>query len=156
MIKRLTKIVIALSFLLMQPLLSASEIAIIVNKENATDNVSFTELVKIFKQDKQYWDKEKIYLILQEADSPEKKIILKKVYHLTDEELKKLWLAKMFKGEIMEFPKTLASNEAVKRFVSQIPNAVGFINNDVADNTVKVLKIDSKLPKDADYILTDR
>lgn len=126
----------------------AEEVAIIGNKEITVDNISFKELVNILKQEKQYLGNKKIYLIMQETGTREKKIILKRIYSMTDEELKKFWLSKMFRGEIAEFPKTLSSNQAVKSFVSRVPNAIGFIDADSLDDTVKFLKIDKKLPKD--------
>jgi ABC-type phosphate transport system substrate-binding protein len=133
------------------------EIAVIVNKDNSTDAVSFRDLSKIFRQEKQYWeDGKRIYLILQEAGSPEKEIVLQRLYKMKGEELKQFWLIKMFRGEITSFPKTFSSNEAVKRFVSEVPNAIGFIDASSADETVKVLRLDGKLPRDAGYVLSSR
>ena len=52
------------------------DIAIVVNKENITDEISFEHLVNIFKQEKQFWkDGKKIYVIMQEVGSFEKEII---------------------------------------------------------------------------------
>ena len=133
---------------------TSGDIAIIVNKANPTDELSSTDLVKIFAQDKQYWENgKKVYLIMQEAGSLEKKVILKKIYKMGDEELKRFWLAKMFREEIASFPKTLSSNEAVKRFISQVPNAIGFIDASFVDESVKVLRIDKKLPGEKGYVL---
>ena len=140
--------------LLSSALASPANIAIIVNKANPTDELSSTDLVKIFAQDKQYWENgKKVYLIMQEAGSLEKKVILKKIYKMGDEELKRFWLAKMFREEIASFPKTLSSNEAVKRFISQVPNAIGFIDASFVDESVKVLRIDKKLPGEKGYVL---
>lgn len=132
------------------------DIAIIVNKKNVTADVSFKEMVRISKAEKQFWaDGKKIYLILPESGSREKDVALEKIYNMSETELKKFWLAKMFRGEISSFPKTLASNEAVKRFVAQVPNAIGFIAQDVADDTIKMLKIDGKLPEEKGYALKE-
>lgn len=148
--------IIFIAALLISTLAYAEEVAVIVNKENATDEVSFKELVKIFKQEKQHWeDGKKIYLIMQETGSPEKKVVLKEIYKMTDEELKKFWLAKMFRGEISSFPKVLGSNEAVKRFVSEVPNAIGFIDASFVDESVKVLRINEKSPGEKGYILKE-
>lgn len=136
---------------------AGGEIAVIVSKVNPTDAISFKELVKIFKQEKQYWGGgKKIYLILREAGSAEKQLVLKRVYEMEDEELKKFWLGKLFRQEIASFPKTLSSNEAVKRFVSQVPNAVGVIDASFVDDSVKVLRIDGKGPGESGYALSSR
>ena len=119
--------------------------------------VSLEELSKIFAQERQYWViGKKIYLVLQEAGSPEKQVVLKKIYRkANDDELKKFWLGKIFRGEIATFPKTLSSNEAVKRFVSQAVNAIGFIDSAFVDDSIKVLRIDGKLPGERGYVLPD-
>ena len=132
-------------------------VAIIVSKDNPTMEISSKDLVKIFRQERQYWEGgKKIYLIMRETGTPEKTLVMKTIYQMDDAELKKYWLGKVFKQEIASFPKTLSSNEAVKRFVRQAPNAIGFIDASSADDTVKVLRIDGKLPGETGYLLTDR
>lgn len=131
------------------------DVAVIVNKENPVNSVSLTELTKLLKQEKQYWEGgKKVYLVLQEAGSNEKKIVLKRVYQMTDEDLKKYWLGKMFRGEISSFPKTLGSSEAVKRFISQVPNAIGFIDSGALDTSVKALNVNGKSPGEQGYPLS--
>lgn len=133
---------------------AAGDIAIVVNRENAISDLSFTELVKIFRQDRQYWDGQKIYLIMREAGSPERDVILRRVYRMQEgEALKKYWIGKLYRGEISTFPKTLSSNEAVKRFVSQASSAIGFVDASTVDEHVKVLRIDGKLPGEGGYAL---
>lgn len=132
----------------------SQDIAIIVSKENATEELSFKELVKIFKREKQYWsDGSKIYLIMRETGSPMRRLLLTRVYQMTDEELKSFWLVKIFRGQLSSLPKTFGSDDAVKRFVSQVPNAIGFIDSSSSDTSVKVLRIDGKRPGEGGYAL---
>ena len=132
-------------------------IAIIIHNENPIDDISSGDLARIFKQEKKQWkDGRQVYLIMQEAGSREKEVILKKVFRMDPEELKKFWMAQMFRGEISSFPKTLSSNAAVKRFVSQVAVAVGFIDASLVDQSIKVLRIDGKLPGENGYLLTDQ
>lgn len=134
----------------------AGDLAIIVHNQNPIDNVSFKDLVRIFKQEKQYWEGDKrIYLVMQETGSSGKEIVLKKIYQMNDEELKKFWLTKLFRGEITSFPKTLSSIEAIKRLVTSVPNAIGFIDVFFADGSIKVLRIDGRLPGEESYKLSD-
>ena len=133
------------------------DVAIIVSKENLTNEISFKDLVKIFKLEKQYWDSgKKIYLVMRETGAIEKEMVLGKIYQMDDVGLKAFWLGKLFRQEIASFPTTLSSDEAVKRFVSQVPNAVGFIDASAVDDRVKILRIDGKLPMENGYKLTDR
>jgi phosphate transport system substrate-binding protein len=132
------------------------EVAIIVSQDNPVMELSLKEVVKIFKQEKQYWAAgKKIYLIMQETGTPEKIIVMKKVFEMEDKALKEYWLGKLFRQEVASFPKTLSSNEAVKRFVSQAPNAIGFIDAALVDERIKVLRINGKLPGEDGYALVN-
>ncbi len=130
------------------------ELALIVHRDNKIDQISSRNLSRIFKQEKKYWpDNQKIYLIMQEDGTSEKAIFVDKIYKMRPNELKRFWLAKIISGEILSFPKTLSSNNSVKRFVSQIPSAVAYIDATLVDDTVKVVKIDGKQPGEAGYFL---
>ncbi len=133
---------------------SAESLAVIVHSNNPVEDISFEELVKIFKVEKSYWSNDgKIYLLMHEADSKEQKMILQEIYGMTAKDLKKFWLMKIYRGEIPSFPKTVASNESLRRFVEQVPNAIGIIPSQDAGADVKVLKVDGKLPGDEGYKL---
>lgn len=132
------------------------EIAIIVNKENATEDISFRELVMILKMEKKFWDDgSQIYLVTRGSRSPEKEAVLKAVYRMDEQELKKFWLAQIYQGSVSSFPRVIASNQSLKAFVRQVPNAVGYIDAAYADDSVKVLKVDGKLPGENGYKLAD-
>lgn len=132
-----------------------AEVAIIVNRENPVDELSFRDVVRLFKQEKQHWETGKpIYLLLREPGTPEMSMMLRVVYGMReDHELKKFWLEMMFKEEIASFPQVLSSNEAMKRFVSRVPNAIGVIDVASVDDRVKVLRIEGKLPGEPGYRL---
>jgi ABC-type phosphate transport system substrate-binding protein len=132
----------------------ATDLAVVVSPENPIDDIQWKDLVKIFKLDKQYWrGNEKIYLVLRESGSKEKSVILDRIYQTSDEGLKKMWLAKMYREEITAFPRVLNSNEAVIRFVNQVPSAISVIDAVYRDSRVKVLRINGALPGEAGYPL---
>lgn len=134
---------------------AAGDVAIVVSKDNATDELSFKELVKVFRQERQYWHGgERIYLIMHETGAQEKQVILERIYKMDEQDLKKFWLGKLYRGEIASFPKTFSSNQAIERFVSQVPSAIGFIDATFLGEDVKVLRIDGKLPGEAGYALS--
>ena len=132
------------------------EIAVIVNKANAIEDVSSRELAAIFKMKKKFWnDGNPIYLVMQGPGSPEKEAILKAIYKMDEQELKKFWLTEIFQGTVTSFPKVIVSNQSVKAFVQQAPNALGYIDASYIDGSVKVLRVDGKLPGEDGYKLAD-
>ncbi len=148
--------ILLLAFLLGAGPAHAKELAVVVHKDNEADEVSLEQLRRIFTLEQKFWKKgDRIYLLLWESGGPQKQIILDKVYRMSEPDLKRFWINQMFLGEASSFPKTLNSDEAVKRFVRSVPNAVGFIDAEAADGTVKVLKIDGKAAGDPSYPLKD-
>lgn len=130
-------------------------LAIIVNRNNPVDDISSGELSRIFRLEQQYWGNgEKIYAIMLETGTIEKSIMLQKIYKMDEDSLKRFWLGKLYRAEVAAFPKTFASSEAVKRYVRQVPNAIGYVSVSTADETVKIIRIDGKLPQEAGYALT--
>ena len=154
--KKISFLMCLLAALVLAATANPMDVAIIVHKDNALADVSSLEVEKIFKLETQHWKgNQRICLVLQEAGSPEKKIVLQKIYAMTDEELRKYWLGKIFRGEIAAFPQTESSGESVRRFVKAVPNAIGFVDAAKADDSVKVLRIDGKLPGEKGYALSD-
>ncbi len=133
-----------------------SPIAIVVNKNNPVEEFSIRELTTIFKKEKLFWtDNSKIYIVMREAGSNEKNIILRSLYKMSDEQLKQYWIQQIFREKMTAFPKVFHSDDSIKSFVSRVPNAIGFISADNVDSSVKVLKIDGKLPGDKDYAIAN-
>ena len=135
----------------------ANDVAIIVNKENTLDALSMRELTNIFRLEKRYWEnRDLIYFIMQESDNSATKIVISKVLSMHDyHELRTYWLQLIFREELSSFPQVLSSDEATRRFISQAPTSIGFIDAKFIDDRVKVLRIDGKLPGDKGYPLTN-
>lgn len=133
----------------------AREIAIVINKANPLEELSLKDLIEIFKQDRQYWDGEKINLLMREDGAWEKEIILKKVYAMSDEELRKFCLGKVFRGEIATFPQIISSQTLIKKLVCNLSGAIGFLDAQVIDDSVKVIKIEGRLPGEEGYLLKE-
>jgi len=134
---------------------AAGDVAIVVHPDNPVSRLSATELGDILRLDRRYWSANRpIYLVLQQSGRPEKRVVLERVYRMKDSaELKRFWLAKLYRGEIATFPRVATSNAAVLRLVASSSGAVGFVDADTVDNSVRVVSIDGKLPGEPGYLL---
>jgi len=140
---------------LLPRLAAAADVVFIVHPRNPQSDISSSDLVQILRMEQQHWDAGgRIYLVLPESGTPEKELVLKKLYRMKDAALKLLYLEMLYRGEIASFPRIAHSNSAVKKIVAQAPNALGFIDASAADSTVKVLRIDGKRPGEAGYPLS--
>jgi ABC-type phosphate transport system substrate-binding protein len=136
-----------------EPVLEQS-LAIIVNQSNPVDNVSFPELRTIFLGERSHWPNgRRITLVMLEAGQPERKVMLRTIYRMTESDFSRHFLQGLFTGEVFVSPKTLASPVGVRKFVFNVPGAIGYVRASDVDSTVKVIRVDGRLPEEKDYAL---
>jgi ABC-type phosphate transport system substrate-binding protein len=129
-------------------------LAIIVNQSNPVDNVSFQELRTIFLGERSHWPNgRRITLVMLEAGQPERKAMLRTIYRMTENDFSRHFLQGLFTGEVFVSPKTLASPVGVRKFVFNVPGAIGYVRATDVDSTVKVIRVDGRLPEDKEYTL---
>jgi ABC-type phosphate transport system substrate-binding protein len=129
-------------------------LAIIVNLANPIEDVSKVELRKIFLAERTYWPNgRRITLVMRAPGDPERKSVLREICQMNEEEFKNHFLHGLFTGEILVSPKILATPAGVRKFVFNVPGAIGFLRAEDVDATVKVISIDELLPGDKGYTL---
>ena len=79
--------------------------------------------------------------------------VLRDVCGMNEDQLKNHYLHGLYTGEILVSPKILASPTGVRKFVFNVPGAIGYLRLGDLDSTVKVLRIDELLPEDKGYKL---
>jgi len=77
--------------------------------------------------------------------------VLAQIYRMDDKDFNKHFLQGMFTGEVHAAPKILATPTEVLKFVFNVPGAIGYVRGTEADESVKVVHVDSRLPGDKDY-----
>ena len=134
---------------------SGSEpLAIVVNRSNSVDELSLAELRRVFLGERSHWPNgRRITLVMREPGEPERRTMLRDVYQMDESALKNHLLRGLFTGEILVSPKILASAVGVRKFVFNVPGAIGYVRLSDVDGSVKVLKIDELLPEDKKYKL---
>jgi hypothetical protein len=129
-------------------------LAIIVNLSNTVDAVSREELRRIFLGERSHWPNgRRITLVMMEPGRPERKAMLRDVCQMDETAYNNRILHGLFTGELFVSPKTLASPTGVRKFVFNVPGAIGYVRASDADDTVKVLRVDGRVPQDKDYPL---
>lgn len=121
----------------------------IANKTNGTNGLKSNIVARIYKGQIEKWpDGQKIFVIDRPFDSE----IRHQFYNIA---LASKPTKKFFKpGSPIPFKKMILNSDfATSKFVARIPNAIGYIFLSEVDDTVKVLKIDGKLPSDDGYKL---
>ena len=129
-------------------------LVIVVNRSNPVDDLSFSELRKIFLGNRSHWaNGRRITLVMREPGEPERDSILRDVCGMNEDQLKNHFLHGLYTGEILVSPKILSSATGVRKFIFNVPGAIGYLRSGDVDATVKVVRIDELLPEDKGYRL---
>jgi phosphate transport system substrate-binding protein len=133
---------------------SAEDLAIIVNTTNPVEGMSLPELRKVFLGERSHWaNGRRITLVMMEPGQPERKALIREVCQMNESDFSRHFLQGVFTGEVFVSPKTLASPVGVRKFIFNVPGAIGYIRASDIDSTVKVIRVDGHLPSDREYSL---
>jgi len=135
----------------------APALAIIVHHSNPIEGLTFSELRRIFMLDTQTWPNgRKITVVLREKGQPERAEALQIIVGLSEREYDRHVLLRTFQGSVNIGPRAIQSTSGMLRFVYNAPGAIGYVNADEVDSSVKVLRIDGVLPDDPKYPIRRR
>jgi ABC-type phosphate transport system substrate-binding protein len=130
-------------------------LAIVVNRSNTVDGLSMTELRRVFLGERSHWPNgRRITLVMREPGEQERRTMLRDVCQMNETELKNHFLHGLFTGEILVSPKILATPVGVRKFVFNVPGAIGYLRISDVDSSVKVMRVDELLPEDKGYKLS--
>ena len=129
-------------------------LAIVVNRSNPVDSLSFPELRKIFMGVQDHWSNgRRITVVMLEPGKVERQAVLAQIYKMDEKDFNQYFLHSMFTGELHAAPKALGSSTEVLKFVFNIPGAIGYLKSSEVNDSVKVVRIDSRLPGEKDYAI---
>jgi ABC-type phosphate transport system substrate-binding protein len=133
---------------------SEQNLAIIVNQSNPVENFSLPELRKIFLGERSHWPNgRRITVVMMDPSQPERKVILREIYGMNEKDLNNHFIQGVFTGVVFVSPKILTTPSEVLRFVFNVPGAIGYLRTADVDGSVKILRVDGRLPDDKDYKL---
>jgi phosphate transport system substrate-binding protein len=129
------------------------ELAIIVNKSNPNDNLSFSELREYFMAERNNWSSGagKVRVIMREPGVAEREAVLRLIYDMDEKDFNSYFLGKKFRGEILEEPRLRTSTPDMIKTISNVPGSIGYVRADEVDASVKVIRVDGLAPGDAGY-----
>jgi ABC-type phosphate transport system substrate-binding protein len=127
-------------------------LAIVVNRSNPVENLSFVELRKVFRGEQSHWSNgRRVTVVMLESGKTERQAVLTQIYQMDDKDYNNYFLHNMFTGEVHAAPVALASSADVLKYVLNVQGAIGYVRAMDADDSVKVLRVDGVLPCEKDY-----
>jgi ABC-type phosphate transport system substrate-binding protein len=129
-------------------------LAVIVNRSNPIESIGKAELRTLFLGERTAWPHgRRVTLVLREPGQPERTAALRLIYGMSEDDLARHFITQTFSGSAAAGPRVMATPGGVKRFVFNVPGAIGVIRLADVDDTVKVVRINGAAPGDAHYTL---
>ena len=133
---------------------SEQNLAVVVNLSNPVQNLSMPELRRIFLGERSHWPNgRRITLVMMEPGQPERAVVLRDICQMNETDFNNHFLHGVFTGEVLVSPKTLATPVGVRKFVFNVPGAIGYLRVSDLDSSVKAIRIDERGPEDKGYRL---
>jgi hypothetical protein len=133
-----------------QPDVAAAQIAVIVHPQAPLTNVSLEDLRRYFLGKSTTIGSTRAVVV---ESTPSRQIFYHALTGLSEDIVHRRWVALAFRGEAPGVPRSFNDAAEVRKFVSENPGAIGFIDAHDVDASVKVLVVDGKRPSDAGYAL---
>lgn len=144
-----------LCILAVTPALSAiKKIALITSTGTRLENIELTELTKLFKGAQKSWPDGRNFLpVMKDPESPEMRPVVQRFFGTAPAEARAAIskLNDLHAGQ--KVVRIVASDEEVLGAVAATPGAIGVVDVYAINSSVKVLRLDGKLPFDAGYVL---
>ncbi|HXP16263.1 MAG TPA: substrate-binding domain-containing protein [Terriglobales bacterium] len=135
-------------------LAAVQDVAVIVNPKNPVDSLTRTELMKIYRGERQYWrTNTPIVLLFRSPGTHEREVVLRAVFQMTEPEYKQYWLSKVMRAEATSPPTEVFSSGMTKEGVAGIPGSIGIVSASDIRLGMRVVRIDGHLPGEAGYPL---
>ena len=129
-------------------------LAIIVNQTNNVDDISLRELRTLFLGERSHWaNGRRITLVMMDPGLAERRAVLRDICRMNETEFSRHFLQGLFTGEVFVSPKTLSSPTGVRKFVFNVPGAIGYVRASDVDATVKVIRVNGHRVDDPEYPL---
>jgi hypothetical protein len=135
-------------------LASARDLAVVSNKANTVGAITLPDLVKVCKAQTNRWpDGKPVTFVMRSPSAPEMKVVLEKVYGLSENELNGLITTSNHGRPNHPAILVATSDEDLVNKVASLPGAIGVVDVYSINSSVAVVKLAGKLPLEPGYLL---
>ena len=132
-------------------LAAVKNMAVVVSMGSKLSDIPLADLVKLCKGIQKVWpDGKNFALVIKNPESPEMRVAVQKLFGDSSGDPKAA-IAKLNESHVTI--KIVGSDEELLRAVETTPGAVGILDVYSINSSVKVLRVDGKLPFDVGYAL---
>lgn len=133
-------------------LAASNDLAVVVNKSNATSNLTKSEVRKLVLGEQESWPGGvKVTVTLRNPGNPERAAVLRVVCRMSEDDYIQHSMHSDFTGESTNAPKIVASDAAILQIVASVPGAIGFLPLNEVNDSVKVVRVEGVAAGEPDY-----
>ena len=130
---------------------ATKNMAVVAPAGSKLQDVPLAELVKMCKGTQKAWsDGRSFTLVMKDPEAPDMHVAVQKLFGMAPSDLKAS-ISKL--NESRQVLKVVESDEELLRTVEATPGAAGIVDVYSINSSVKVLRVDGKLPFDVGYVL---
>jgi len=129
------------------------DVAVVVNESNPGSMIIMTQLRKVFNGEKRYWTGGVVVKVIVRAPGTHERLVLLKLLGMSESEYKQYWSSQVLRGEAQAEPLTLPSVGMQKEAMTIFPGAIALTDFKDVKPTMKVVKVDGRMPGEAGYSL---
>lgn len=127
------------------------EIAVVAHPDVPVENLSQTDLRLILLGQKAEWREGLPIVLLIRAPIARERDAVMRICEMSEAQFRQHWIGMVFRGGAKGGPKVVYSTESALEQVASGAGAITLVAGPVTAKTVKILKIDGKLPGQAGY-----
>lgn len=120
--------------------------AVVVSKDTAVDNITSTQLGKVFRAESKKWSDGKSVVLIFHRASPGEMITLQHLNKMSAAQLQ-AWTT-----EHRDILKFVDSDQDVLAVVETTPGAIGLVDVRSVTDRVKIVRVDGKVPMEDGYL----
>jgi ABC-type phosphate transport system substrate-binding protein len=128
-------------------------VAVVVNEKNPINNLSTSDLRKVFSGERRFWAGSVAVKLLVRAPGASERLVLLRLLNMSESEYKQYWITQVFRGEAQAQPVALFSNGMQKEAVATYPGAIALVNFQDVKPGMKVVRVDGHMPGEEGYPL---
>ena len=129
-------------------------LAVIVHPDNPVSDLSYTEVRRLLRLDRQYWGPgQPVSLILPGPASAERERALSRAYQMSEQAFRQHWISVAYRVQALNLPRPYADCTVAVRIVSSLEGAMSVVRAACVDASVKVVAVDELKPGDSGYRL---
>ena len=115
-------------------------VAVIVNKDNPQTSLTPGDLRRMMLGEMTRWpDGRRLTVVMREPGAAERSAVLRLICRMSEADFSRHLLYAAYRGDSQTAPKQLDTSMGVRRFIFNVPGAIGYVRSDEVDDSVKIL-----------------